>query len=190
MDRTTIYFVRHAHSVYSQDEAGRPLSEKGMKDADYITSLLKQANIDKVISSPYRRAIQTVEGIASHYQLNIEIMDDLKERRLSEFPVPDFQEAMNMVWDNPHYALDGGESNITAQKRGIRAIIHILEQCNGQNIVIGTHGNIMVLMMNFFDSKYDYDFWKTLSMPDIYQLTFEKNKLIFAKRVAKSEEFI
>mgnify|MGYP003410192501 FL=1 len=117
-------------------------------------------------------------------------MDDLKERKLSEYPIPDFQEAMNKVWYNPHYALEGGESNIAAQKRGIRAIRHILERYNGKKIVIGTHGNIMVLIMNYFDSNYDYDFWKTLSMPDIYQLTFERNKLIMAKRVADSKEYI
>ena len=48
MNRTIIYFVRHAHSLYSQDEAGRPLSEKGMTDCEHITSMLKNAAIDKV----------------------------------------------------------------------------------------------------------------------------------------------
>ena len=183
MERTTIYFVRHAHSAYSQDEAGRPLSEKGIKDAERITHLLKHAAIDKVISSPYKRAVQTVEGIAAHFQLEIEIMDDLKERKLSEYPVPEFFEAMNRVWSNPYLALEGGESNKSAQNRGIKAIKYILEKYSGQNIVIGTHGNIMVLIMNYFDPCYNYDFWSALSMPDIYQLTFVNNEFIQAQRL-------
>ena len=178
MAKTTIYLVRHAHSVYSPDELGRPLSQKGIKDAERITYLLKDAAIEKVISSPYKRAVQTVDGIASQFQLDIEIMDDLKERKLSEYSVPDFQETMDKVWGNPHFALVGGESNMVAQERGVRAIKSILKKYAGKNIVIGTHGNIMVLIMNYFDPRYNYDFWRSLSMPDLYKLVFKSDELI------------
>jgi len=47
----------------------------------------------------------------------------------------------------------------------------------GKNIVVGTHGNIMVLMMNYFDPNYDFHFWRNLDMPDIYKLTFKGDKL-------------
>lgn len=183
MNKTTIYFVRHAHSTYSQDEAGRPLSEKGIKDAECVTSVLKDSSIDMVISSPYKRAIQTVEGVADHFQMKIETMDDLKERKLSDHPVPHFRNAMDKVWSNPELALEGGESNVAAQNRAVRAIRYILEKYRGQNIVIGTHGNIMVLIMNHFDSRYGYHFWQALTMPDIYQLTFQDDNIIRVKRV-------
>ena len=183
MDHTTIYFVRHAQSDYSNDELGRPLSNQGLKAAGQITYVLKDAAIEKVISSPYKRAVQTIEGIASHFQLDIEIMDDLKERKLSENPVPDFQVAMDKVWGNPNLSLEGGESNIVAQIRGVEAIKYILEKYKGQNIVIGTHGNIMVLIMNYFDSHYDYEFWRTLSMPDLYKLVFLREELIHVERL-------
>ena len=52
-----------------------------------------------------------------------------------------------------------------------------------KNIVIGTHGNIMVLMMNYFDSIYDYDFWRNLSMPDVYKLSFKDNVFIGSERI-------
>gem|GEM_PF-7099402 len=32
--------------------------------------------------------------------------------------------------------------------------MNILEKYKGENVVIGTHGNIMVLIMNFFDSQF------------------------------------
>jgi 2,3-bisphosphoglycerate-dependent phosphoglycerate mutase len=183
LSKTTIYFVRHAHSTYSLDEESRPLSEKGIKDTECVTSVLKDFHIDLVISSPYKRAIQTVEGIADHFQLKIVMMDDLKERKLSDHPVPHFRKAMDKVWCNPELALEGGESNRTAQNRGVRAIKYILEKYREQNIVIGTHGNIMVLIMNYFDSRYGYHFWQALAMPDIYQLTFRDDHLIHVKRV-------
>lgn len=70
-----------------------------------------------------------------------------------------------------------------AQKRGVDAIIHVLQTYKGKNIVIGTHGNIMVLIMNHFDSRYGYSFWKGLAMPDVYRLTFEGLKLKEVKRM-------
>ncbi len=37
---TQIYFVRHAHSVYTPEERERPLSEKGRNDAQSVAELL------------------------------------------------------------------------------------------------------------------------------------------------------
>ena len=53
----------------------------------------------------------------------------------------------------------------------------------GKNIVIGTHGNIMALIMNYYDKKYDYLFWKRLNMPDIYELSFEDKELISINKI-------
>jgi 2,3-bisphosphoglycerate-dependent phosphoglycerate mutase len=64
---TNIYFVRHADSSYTPEELNRPLSEKGIKDAKKVTELLSHENITKVISSPYKRAIQTVEGTIIYF---------------------------------------------------------------------------------------------------------------------------
>ncbi|PEY32295.1 histidine phosphatase family protein [Bacillus cereus] len=180
---TQIYFVRHAHSVYTPEERERPLSKKGWSDAKNVTHLLKGEDIDIVISSPYKRAIQTVQGVANQFQLPIQIEEELRERLLSKEPVEDFEEAIMKVWENPIFSFKGGESNDIAQKRGVTCIQNILKQYKGKNIVVGTHGNIMVLIMNYFDSTYDYHFWKTLDMPDVYKLTFNEESLLFTARV-------
>lgn len=184
---TQIYFVRHAHSTYTQEERERPLSEKGWKDAQTVINLLKEEQIDVVLSSPYKRAIQTVQGVAQHFDLSIQIEEDLRERLLSKEPVIDFEKAMMKVWGNPNFSFEGGESNDLAQKRGIQCIQHILTQYKGKNIVIGTHGNIMVLIMNYFDAQYGFDFWKELEMPDVYKLSFVGEKLISAKKMEVSK---
>ena len=72
---TNLYFVRHAHSIYTPEELERPLSKKGFEDAQRVTELLKTEKIDVVISSPYKRAIQTVQGIAESRDKNIQIVD-------------------------------------------------------------------------------------------------------------------
>ncbi|MBO1578536.1 histidine phosphatase family protein [Bacillus sp. XF8] len=183
---THIYFIRHAHSTYTPEERERPLSEKGRNDAQTVTDLLKGEKIDVVISSPYKRATQTIQGVADQFELPVQIEEDLRERLLSKEPVEDFEEAIMKVWGNPVFSFEGGESNNVAQKRGVTCIQSILKQHEGKNIVIGTHGNIMVLIMNYFDSKYDLHFWKELEMPDIYNLTFNEEKLISAVRIETS----
>ena len=180
---TNLYFVRHAHSIYTPDELERPLSERGFEDAQRVTELLKPEKIDVVISSPYKRAIQTVQGIAESKGKNIQIVDGFKERKLSTEPVEDFHLAIRKVWEDEHFAWDGGESNLIAKQRGIEAMYQVLETYNNQNIVIGSHGNIMVLMMNYFDKQYDFSLWSSLDMPDIYRLTFDGTKLKEVKRL-------
>lgn len=184
---TNLYFVRHAHSIYTPDELGRLLSEKGYDDAKVTTSLLEDLQIDHVISSPYKRAIQTVEGIAKYIRKEIEIIEDFRERTLSEQPVADFNEAISKVWADFDFSLDNGESSHVAQKRGVEATLQILETYKNQNVVIGTHGNIMVLIMNYFDTKYDVHFWEQLAMPDIYKLSFHEGQLLEVARIDGSE---
>ncbi|MRR41287.1 histidine phosphatase family protein [Bacillus anthracis] len=180
---TTIYFVRHAHSTYTKEERERPLSEKGHCDAENVTSLLKDKHIDVVISSPYKRAVQTVQGIANTYHVSIEIEEGLRERLLSSEPIADFNDAIENVWEDWSFAYEGGESNDVAQRRAVICMQSILKKYKGKNIVIGTHGNIMVLLMNYFDSKYDFRFWKTLRMPDIFKLNFHNADLVSAERI-------
>jgi 2,3-bisphosphoglycerate-dependent phosphoglycerate mutase len=175
--------VRHAHSTYTPDEVGRPLSPRGLVDAERVSHILENENLDLIVSSPYKRAIQTVEGAAKFLGIEVVIEDGFKERTLSITPVEDFHLAITRVWEEPRFSWEGGESNMIAQNRGIKAIFKLLERYEGKNIAVGTHGNIMVLIMNFFDQKYDISFWKDLDMPDIYKLTFDNRNLIEVNRI-------
>jgi 2,3-bisphosphoglycerate-dependent phosphoglycerate mutase len=184
---TNVYFVRHAHSTYTPDELRRPLSVKGQADAEKITQILKKENIDYFISSPYKRAVQTVEGATHFFGKEVIIENGFKERKLSEVPVENFDIAITKVWAEPTFSFEGGESNIIAQKRGVEATLKVVERYEGSNIAIGTHGNLMVLILNYFDKKYGFNFWRELDMPDIYKLTFEEKTLKEVNRIWKRE---
>jgi 2,3-bisphosphoglycerate-dependent phosphoglycerate mutase len=180
---TNIYFVRHADSSYTPEELNRPLSEKGIKDAKKVTELLSHENITKVISSPYKRAIQTVEGTANHFGLSISIDDGFRERKLAEGSIINFDEVILKYWENFDFSLPEGETGYFAQDRGVQSLKNVLCTYCGENIAIGTHGNIMVLIMNYYDKEYNYDFWQRLNMPDIYKLSFENEVLIDVKHI-------
>lgn len=180
---TNIYFVRHANSPYSTDELNRPLSDKGINDAKKVTELLSHQNITKIISSPYKRAIQTIEGTANHFELPISIDEGFQERKIANSCVTNFHETIFKYWEDFNFSLHDGETGYAGQARGVQSLENVLNKYSGENIVIGTHGNIMVLIMNYYDKKYNYDFWKSLSMPDIYKLSFEDGILDTVKRI-------
>lgn len=87
------------------------------------------------------------------------------------------------MWSDFDFSHPSGESSLNAQARGVRATKEILEKYVGQNVAIGTHGNLMVLIMNYFDPVYDFSFWKELEMPDLYQLSFYEQQLIEVRRL-------
>ena len=184
---TVIYFVRHAHAQYSVDEYHRPLSKQGIMDAERVTDLFKEKHIDAIYASPYRRAVQTVEGIALAHHLPIQTVDALKERQLASGEVEDFHEAIHRVWQESSFAWEGGESNEQAMARAVESLQSIIFAHPEETLVLGTHGNIMVLMMQYFDARYDYAFWQQLTMPDIYKLTFKGLALQQVTRVWREE---
>ncbi|MFD0050989.1 histidine phosphatase family protein [Actinomycetes bacterium NPDC127524] len=175
---TEIYFVRHAHSVFSLDnEETRELSEKGWADAQKITDILIKENIEHIISSSYVRAKQTVEGLSKHIHKEIEVDSRFRERDLAardyhfERPI----EAMKYVFDNPHFKYPGGESNQEVQQRGINGLRDAVSKYYGKKVAIGIHGNIMTCTLNYFDKKFDLDFWNMTTKPDIYKLSIDKH---------------
>ncbi|MCA0970254.1 histidine phosphatase family protein [Halobacillus litoralis] len=174
---TTIYLVRHAHSTYTPEERSRPLSQKGTQEANKACKSLAGFPIDVILSSPYQRAVETVQPLAASLQKEIRIVEGFKERKLMEGGAENFDEAIRRVWSDETFSHPGGESNEGARRRGVQAINEVLYQYEGQHVAIGTHGNIMALVMGAFDSRYDFRFWKKLQMPDIYALTFNKSTL-------------
>lgn len=176
--KTTIYMVRHAESPYNEgNERSRGLTAKGKVDAEKVTKLLIGEGIDIIISSPYSRAILSVEGLAQHLNLEIETIEDLRERHFSSEHTIDLMSNIRDNFYNPEYALPGGESNADCQDRSIAVLKTILKEHRGKKIAIGTHGLVMTLMMNHFDPNYGLDFLGELMKPDIYKMQFEELEL-------------
>ena len=187
--KTFIYFVRHAESIFIEGkERVRGLSDKGMEDAISIRDRLVTEEIDCYISSPYERAIATIRPLAETTKTEIAIDEDVRERSIGDFSPYSFEDAKKAVYDDFSFAFPNGESSATAQHRAVKVLDSILSGYAGKKIVVGTHGDIMTLMVNFYDKRFDFGFWKAISMPDIYRLDFEGNKLVNITRLWKEYE--
>lgn len=184
--RTIIYFVRHADSLFIPNrERERGLSDRGKADVMRINEMLGHEEFDLFISSPYGRAIETIRGLATSANQEIVIVEELRERGIGTIPERGFMAAKKQVYEDFDFAYPEGESSHQAQQRAVKALKMILNTQSGKKIVIGTHGDIMTLMLNEFDKNYGYDFWSTSTMPDIYRTEFSGEDLERVERIWK-----
>ena len=107
---TRVYFVRHAEPNYSNhDDRNRELTERGMRDRSLVTEFLLDKNVDAVISSPYRRAVDTIEEFARLRGLAVELMEDFRERRVDSCWIEDYTAFSRQQWNDYSYRLSDGE---------------------------------------------------------------------------------
>jgi 2,3-bisphosphoglycerate-dependent phosphoglycerate mutase len=171
------YLIRHAHADYSSDEQ-RPLSLKGQADAERVAEVLCRYPITQIYSSPFQRALQTVNPLAKKLNLAISVEPDLRERCLGHGPEnEDFISMVEQAWQDPDFLFQGGESNKAAQKRGVRIMRKLSLRHPAEHMVLSTHGNLMCLILQSFDGSINYAFWKALSMPDIYSFGSKKEEI-------------
>jgi phosphohistidine phosphatase SixA len=78
-----LYVVRHAHagsrSAWEGPDEDRPLSPKGHRQSAAIAEALGAAGATRLVSSPYRRCVQTLEPLADRLGLAID-----EDHRLAE----------------------------------------------------------------------------------------------------------
>ena len=182
MATTKVYLVRHAHADWADDES-RPLSESGRAAAERVAGLLSTIPVAAIYSSPAQRSIQTVELLAQRLGVRIGVVPELRERHVPVVLADDFERVVRETWRVPTHAIADGESNAEAQTRGLAAVQHVIKRHTGQGVVVATHGNLLALILNGFDSSFGFEFWRTLSFPDVYELEFEATALLRVRRI-------
>lgn len=190
--QTTIYMIRHAESPFVfGEEKTRGLSKEGLEKSKKVAEIFEDIDVDLIASSSYIRAIQTVEYLANKRNLPISKFEELRERPIKgldyKLPWDELVKAIEKSFDDIDYSLRGGESTREAQERSIPIMEKLLNEFKGKSIVIGTHGNIMTIIMNYYNKEYGFNFWNSTSMPDIYKLSFVSNELKNVERLWNPE---
>ncbi len=177
---TTVYFIRHAEPNYqNRNDALRELSAKGLRDRQLVTAFLADKNVDAVLSSPYRRAVDTVRDLAEKRGLDVVTEDAFRERRIDGGWIEDFDAFSRAQWSDFSYKLPDGESLGEVQARNIAALEKVLEDYRDKTVVIGSHGTALSTVINYYDASFGYaDFEKIRGvMPWCVQFVFEGKRL-------------
>jgi 2,3-bisphosphoglycerate-dependent phosphoglycerate mutase len=77
---------------------------------------------------------------------------------------------MEASWSDFDLIYQGGESSRVAQARVRDLVDQLAHHHQSQTVVLATHGNLLALLLNSFDRRVDFDFWKSLAFPDAFEL--------------------
>jgi len=147
-----IYFVRHGQSIANANNIRQkddtPLTDLGLRQAQFVAKRLAKIPVDLIIASPHTRARQTAETISKELKKDI-IYSDLFVERKKPLAVmglsvgdPRGDEIMNEVYKNfyvPGWHLDESENFEDSKKRAMDAT-QFLKNQTAEHIVVVTHG--------------------------------------------------
>ncbi|WP_280771601.1 histidine phosphatase family protein [Salipaludibacillus daqingensis] len=170
----SIYVIRHCEAEGQPPEAA--LTEKGFKQAIELATFFNNVKIERIISSPYKRAIQTIQPLAKQLNVEIEINSQLKERVLSADHLPDWFEKLRTTFEDFDLKFKGGESSQEAVIR-IMEVIENVFNSDFESTTIVTHGNLMSLLLNNYNQEFGFDEWSKLSNPDVYLIKLNNNEI-------------
>ncbi|GAA3431995.1 histidine phosphatase family protein [Kutzneria kofuensis] len=175
--RADIVLVRHAHPVYPSpggpDDYHRPLDEIGLAQAEDLVEELAAMGPTLIASSPYLRAVQTIEPLARTLGLPIRTDQNLREWDSGVGPTPDYARYYEESWADPDFARPGGESLNQLTARATAALRELAE--NQGTVVIGSHGTILArALIGFGLTTVDWPFSKAMPMPAVYRITGTK----------------
>ena len=186
---TNIYFIRHAESDKSvRDGRIRPLTAKGLADRALATTFLRDKQIDVVLSSPFKRAVDTIADFAGQNNLPVELIEDFREQKSSKgmgSDKPDIYPFLERQWADFSYTLCEGESLSEVQRRNIAALQEVLTRYRDKNIVIGTHATALSTIINYYDNTYGFsDFMAMVHLlPWVVTMAFDGNRCVEINKI-------
>ena len=146
---TELYFVRHAQSVSGWvDDASRPLTEDGKRDAKQVARVLLDTPLEAVVSSPYLCCLDTVRPCAASHGLDIETDARLRQRKSG--PGGLSQDMTERRFEDFSFSETGGESLFSVQTRVNAAVRDLLSAYEGRSILVCTHGTTLSMVLHAF----------------------------------------
>ena len=155
-----LYLVRHGQTEANVNNLfngrnERDLNEVGVKQAEGLVSKMKELPLDLIITSPLKRTIHTA-NILNIKGLKIDTDDRLIERDFKELTL----KPTNLISDKSKlynlgtYEEVGGIEAFQAIYDRVESFIKdIRMKYTNKNILVVTHGDIIVAFQIYFDKK-------------------------------------
>ena len=86
-------------------------------------------------------------------------------------------EEKKKMWEDFDSKLPDGESSSEATQRalsGLKSVLNDLPE-NG-SAAVQCHGTLIALILHNYDPSFGFDQWKSMTMPDIYQINYDSEK--------------
>jgi 2,3-bisphosphoglycerate-dependent phosphoglycerate mutase len=171
-----LVLVRHAVPFLPEpdgpDDFHRGLTRRGRVQAERLVAELVPVGPVAVVSSPYLRAVQTVEPTAR--KLGVPVVTDLALREWDSglTPRPDFAHHYARSWADPDFARPGAESLAQLSERAVVALQSLAAEFDGAAVVVGSHGTFISRALVGLGVTVDWPFGQAMPMPAVYRLRF------------------
>lgn len=164
-----LYIIRHCKAEGQDREA--PLTAQGVEDARSLAQFLDKFQVEQIYSSPFRRAIQTIQPFADQKNINIHLDERLSERLLSTIDLPNWLELYRRTFDELDLCFEGGESSRATMDRAVSLVHEVLE--TGDNrICFVTHGGLTSMLLKYYNNQFHFEDWQKMSNPDVFRICF------------------
>jgi len=173
-----IYIVRHCEASGQPPESS--LTQKGFEQSLELSHFFSNILVDRIISSPFLRAVQSIQPTVNHKQIQLEVDHRLAERVLTSEVYPDWLRRLEETYSDLELKFKGGESSKEAIERVLSLVKEIINY-ESEHTIIVTHGNLMSLLLMHFDSEFGFEQWRMLSNPDVYELSIDTEHTEFKR---------
>lgn len=168
---TRVYLVRHC--MASGQAADRALTADGEAQAVELATFLARLGIERIVSSPYKRAVRSIAPLAERLALPVETDARLAERVLSSEPLDNWEARMRASYEDVDTALPGGETTTEALTRGAAAMDDLLRGAVETTVAV-SHGNLLSLLLGHYGfhggGNAGYETWRAMTNPDVFCL--------------------
>ena len=170
----TIYLTRHGETQWNienrlQGSMDSELTEKGISDTKFLSKKLSEIEINKIYSSPSKRAVKTAEIIRNNSEVLIIELDGLKEINFGEWEGKTKSEInegylnkFSSLWDSPHtydHIPHRGESLNDFIDRVENVMAEILRTNDFGNVLIVTHAVVLATIVAYFKKASIENLW-------------------------------
>src|SRR5881394_1277541 len=158
---TRVFLVRHGATILSAEDrfAGATdveLSEEGREQTRRLAERLSDEKIAAVYASPMGRTVETARILAAPHGLEVQTRDGFREishghwegmkRREVEEKFP--KEIAEWEKDPYTFAPAGGESGLAVTARALPALIDLVREHPGENILVVSHKATIRLLLS------------------------------------------
>ena len=151
--------VRHGQSTWNvpfgdwRIDAGIPdpvLTPTGREQASQAARRLAERGITRLVTSPYKRTIETAEIIAKAVGAEVQVRQGMHENDRSAtgyLPAEAFERTADQFFARPFESVDGWERAIDAQKRIVDEMDSVLQADDTCDVLVIGHGGVGTLLL-------------------------------------------
>ncbi|TAK57718.1 MAG: histidine phosphatase family protein [Dehalococcoidia bacterium] len=151
IDQLTLHFVRHGETAGNAERRFQwpdtPLSDQGLAQAAAVAeTLLATTSATALLSSDYRRTMQTAGAIGARTGLAVVEEPALRERNFGIARgqlYADIGEDLLKLWKEPHFRIEQGESWADVYDRVGGFLAGLRASPPARELILVTHGGAM-----------------------------------------------